>query len=239
MSPSTRTPILLSWSGGKDCLMALETLHADSAWQVMGLLTTVTARHQERVSMHGIRHDVLQAQAAALQLPLIKAVLEEPADGTAYERAHQQALEQAAARWPGLQHCAFGDLFLADVREYRERQLARAGWHGVFPLWQTPTDIAARRFIQHGHRALVVCVDTTQLNADFCGQDFDAAFVENLPAGVDPCGEHGEFHTLSYGGPLFAPSLTLTRGVSLLRDQRFQYTDFSLRSKPDTNAQQV
>lgn len=219
------TSILLSWSGGKDCLMALAALRGDPAWRVVGLLTTVTARHQFRVSMHGIRRDVLHAQAAALGVPLIEAVIEEPGDGPAYERAHGLALERARARWPGLQHCAFGDLFLQDIRDYREQQLARSNWRAVFPLWGTPTAALAQRFVATGHRAIVVCVDTTQLDAGFCGRDFDAAFLASLPEGVDPCGENGEFHTLSYAGPDFSRPLALTRGATVLRDERFQYID--------------
>lgn len=222
------TPILLSWSGGKDCLMALAALRSDPAWHVVGLLATVTGQYQHRVAMHGIRNDVLCAQAAALGLPLVQAVMAAPADGAAYEHARVAALNEAAQRWPGVRHCAYGDLFLADVRAWREALLGRHGWHGVFPLWQQDTAATARHFIAAGHRAVTVCVDTTQLDGRFSGREFDAAFVAELPAGVDPCGENGEFHTLSYGGPLFAAPLPLTRGASVLRDARFQYTDFEL-----------
>lgn len=223
------TPILLAWSGGKDCLMALAELRADPRWQVVGLLTTVSARH-DRIAMHGVRRDILHAQAAVLGLPVLEAVLEEPADNDAYERAHADALRRARERWPQLQHCAFGDLFLEDVRAYRQRQLASDGWTGVFPLWGQGTAGLSRRFVEDGHRALVVCVDTTQLAAEFCGRDYDRSFVDSLPAGVDPCGENGEFHTLSHAGPLFTAPLRLSRGISQLRDERFQYTDFLLDS---------
>lgn len=229
----TAIPILLSWSGGKDCLMALESLRADPVWQVVGLLTTVTEQYENRISMHGIENAVLQAQAKALQLPLIEAVLQAPTDGAAYENAHEKALQQAGARWPGLHHCAFGDLFLQDVRDYRENQLAKAGWKAVFPLWHTPTQKAAQHFIASGHRAVLVCVDTTQLAAKFCGREFDSDLLKALPDDIDPCGEHGEFHTLSYGGPLFNHGLALQRGAALLRDERFQYTDFHLARVPD------
>ncbi|HEU0196534.1 MAG TPA: hypothetical protein VFQ88_04860 [Nevskiaceae bacterium] len=225
------TPILLSWSGGKDCLMALLALRADPTWDVVGLLTTITARY-DRISIHGVRCAVLQAQASALGLPLIEARLDEPADNATYERAHAAALQAAQARWPGLRHCAFGDLFLADVRSYREQQLARAGWQAVFPLWGLPTGAMAHRFIGSGHRAMVVCVDTTQLAAFYCGHEFDASFLTQLPAGVDPCGERGEFHTLSFSGPAFRAPVRLRSGTSVLRDGRFQYTDFELDDTP-------
>lgn len=220
-------PILLAWSGGKDCLAALVRLKADPARQPVALLTTLT-RAFDRVSMHGIRHAVLRAQAESLGLPLIECALDWPSSNAGYEAAMAAALREAQTRFPGLDHCAFGDLFLADVRAYREAQLARAGWHGVFPLWGADTREQARRFIAAGHRAVLTCVDTTQLDAGFSGREFDADLLADLPPGVDPCGEHGEFHTLAFAGPLFAQPLTLQRGGSTLRDGRFQYTDFSL-----------
>lgn len=225
----TARPILLSWSGGKDCLMALAALHASPEWHVVGLLTSVTGQYN-RIAMHGIRRDVLHAQATALGLPLVEAVLPANADNAAYERCMSQALQQARERWPGLHHCAFGDLFLEDVRRYREAQLARETWHGVYPLWGEDTAALAHRFIDSGHRAVVTCVDTIQLAAEFSGRDFNRHFLDALPDEADPCGEQGEFHTLSYAGPLFAAPLTLKRGDSALRDKRFQYTDFLLET---------
>jgi uncharacterized protein (TIGR00290 family) len=225
-TPFMPTPIILAWSGGKDCLMALARLRADPAWQVVGLLTTVTANH-DRVAMHGVRRDVLAAQAAALGLPVIEATLTWPSHNDAYQEAFSAALTKAKDRWPTLGDIAFGDLFLADVRAYRDAQLADiGGWTGVYPLWGEDTATLSRRFVAEGHRAVLCCVDTTQLDAGFCGRDFDDAFLDALPGHVDPCGENGEFHTLSYAGPLFRNPLPLTRGESLLRDGRFQYTDF-------------
>ncbi len=220
-------PILLAWSGGKDCLLALAALRADPQWRVVALLTTINRSHA-RIAMHGVRTTVLQAQAAALGLPLVEVGMDWPGSNAAYEAAHARALAEARARWPGLRHCAFGDLFLEDVRAYRETQLARDGWQAVFPLWGSDTTATAQRFIAAGHRAKLCCVDTTQLDARFCGRDYDAALLAELPADVDPCGERGEFHTLSYAGPLFATPLALTRGESVLRDARFQFTDFLL-----------
>lgn len=207
--------------------MALSRLLADPRWHVVALLTTVNSRH-DRVAMHGIRNDVLRLQADALGLPLIESRLEGRVDNATYEAAIEATLHEAGARWPGVRHCAFGDIFLADVRAWRERQLERIGWRGIFPLWEEETARLARAFHAAGHRAHVVCVDTSQLDAAFCGREFDAAFVDELPAGVDPCGENGEFHTLSYAGPLFARALELHRGASVLRDKRFQYADFEL-----------
>ena len=220
-------PILLAWSGGKDCLLALQRLLADPRWHVVGLLTTINRSYQ-RVAMHGVRQEVLAAQTAALGLPLVEVALDWPGSNEAYEQAHADALAQAQRRWPGLRHCAFGDLFLQDVRDYRVRQLGRENWRAVFPLWGEDTTLLSRRFISEGHRARLCCVDTQQLDAGFCGRDYDAALLDSLPAGVDPCGERGEFHTLSYAGPLFRQPLTLNRGESVLRDDRFQFTDFLL-----------
>ncbi|HET6631958.1 MAG TPA: ATP-binding protein [Rhodanobacteraceae bacterium] len=228
---SDPSPILVSWSGGKDCLMALARLRADPRWRVVGLLTTVT-RTWQRIAMHGIRRDVLHAQARALRLPVLEAGIDWPADNASYERAHQEALARAAERWRGLRHCAFGDIFLADVRDYRIRQLGQAGWRAEFPLWGEDTGTLSRQFIADGHRAHLACVDTSQLDARFCGRTYDATLLDALPAGVDPCGERGEFHTLAFGGPLFNAELPLRRGESLLREERFQYTDFLLEDAP-------
>ena len=224
----TKTPIIVSWSGGKDCLMTLGRLRADPSWHVVGLVTTVTANH-DRIAMHGVRRTVLAAQAAALALPVIEAALTWPSRNDAYEEAFAAALDTARQRWPALAHIAFGDLFLADVRAYREAQLARiGGWTGVYPLWGEDTATLGRRFVADGHRAALCCVDTTQLDAGFCGRDYDQVLLDTLPSSVDPCGENGEFHTLSYGGPLFADDMRIAHGESVLRDERFQYTDFLL-----------
>lgn len=207
--------------------MALARLRADAAWNPVALLTTIT-RQFDRVAMHGIRHDVLRAQAASLGLPLIECSIEWPSSNDVYEAAHAEALREAIRRWPGLRHCAFGDLYLADVRAYREQQLTREGWSSVFPLWGCDTRVLSRSFVKDGYRAMLTCVDTTQLDARFSGREYDDSLLDRLPTGVDPCGENGEFHTLSYAGPLFAQPLKLRRGESVLRDDRFQYTDFVL-----------
>ena len=223
----TPTPSLLAWSGGKDCLMALQRLRADPHWQVVALLTTVN-RTYERIAMHGVRRDILDAQAAALELPLLVVEMDWPGSNEAYEQAHANALAQARMRWPGIRHCAFGDLFLQGVRDYRVRQLGKAEWRAAFPIWGEDTAALSRRFVAEGHQAMLCCVDTQQLEASFCGRAFDGALLDALPAGVDPCGERGEFHTLSFGGPLFRAPLALRKGESVLRDERFQFTDFLL-----------
>ncbi|WP_458069557.1 Dph6-related ATP pyrophosphatase [Rhodanobacter sp. BL-MT-08] len=231
----TATPTLLAWSGGKDCLLALQRLLADPQWQVVGLLTTVN-RQYSRVAMHGIKRDILLAQTEALGLPLVEVLLDWPGSNEAYEEAHSQGLVEARMRWPGIRHCAFGDLFLQDVRDYRVRQLGRDNWRAVFPLWGEDTAALSRRFVSEGHRAMLCCVDTQQLGAEYCGREFNSALLDQLPPGVDPCGERGEFHTLAFDGPLFRQALKLRRGESVLRDGRFQFTDFLLDDAPARRA---
>ena len=219
--------IVLAWSGGKDSTLALAVLRADPRYRLVALLTTVT-REYDRISIHGVRRAVLEAQTAALGLPLIEASISSGASNTEYEAAFAMALRTAQERWPGLCHIAFGDLFLADVRAYREALLASLGWTGVFPLWGESTAALAEQFIRTGYRAILTCVDTTQLGPEFAGRQFDATFLADLPDTVDPCGERGEFHTCVYAGPLFARPLPLITGERLRRDARFEYCDVLL-----------
>jgi uncharacterized protein (TIGR00290 family) len=219
--------VLVAWSGGKDSTLALAALRADPGYRVLGLLTTLT-RDYDRISMHGVRRSVLEAQVHALGLPLIETSIGSSSTNADYEAAFTHGLSTAADRWPGLTHIAFGDLFLADVREYRERLLATSGWTGVFPLWGQDTAELARHFVRVGYRALLTCVDTTQLAAAFAGREFDRTLLAELPATVDPCGERGEFHTCVYAGPLFARPLPLVTGDRVRRDGRFEYCDVLL-----------
>ena len=224
-----RTPVLLSWSGGKDAAWSLHALRQRGEIEVVGLLTTITADY-ERISMQGIRVEVLHAQAASIGLPVIEARIPRDADNDAYVASFATGLQQAQARWPGLDTIAFGDLFLADIRAWREALCARLGWAPLFPLFGSDTAALAREMIGGGLRAHLCCVDTTQLDAAFAGRAFDNALLEALPAGVDPCGERGEFHTCAWAGPMFAESIAIEPGETVLRDGRFAYTDFTLRS---------
>jgi uncharacterized protein (TIGR00290 family) len=219
--------IVLAWSGGKDSTLALAALRADPRYRLVALLTTVT-REYDRISIHGVRRAVLEAQTTALGLPLIEASIASGASNTDYEAAFALALCSAQERWPGLRHIAFGDLFLTDVRAYREALLASLDWTGVFPLWGQDTAALAHQFVGTGYRAILTCVDTTQLGAEFAGREFDASLLADLPETVDPCGERGEFHTCVYAGPLFARPLPLVTGERLRRDERFEYCDVLL-----------
>jgi uncharacterized protein (TIGR00290 family) len=219
------TRALLSWSGGKDAAWTLHALRQQGEVEVAGLLTTI-ADGYERVSMQGIRVEVLHAQAAAAGLPVIEARMPPRADNATYEASFAGALEQARERWPGIDLIAFGDLFLADVRAWRDALSARLGWTPLFPLFGSDTALLARSMVAGGLRADVCCVDTMQLDAGFAGRAFDEAMLRDLPDAVDPCGEHGEFHTCVSAGPMFAAPLVLRRGDTVLRDARFAYTDF-------------
>jgi uncharacterized protein (TIGR00290 family) len=218
------TPILLSWSGGKDSTLALERLREDEHWRVAGLLTTVTSSY-DRIAIHGVRRTILQAQAQRLGLPLIEAEIPQQATNEVYEAAFARALSQARNRNPGIADIAFGDLYLADVRAYREAFLARLDWRGLYPLWGKDTTQLARHFIARGYRAILSCVDTQQLDGGFCGRDYDDALLADLPVSCDPCGENGEFHTCVHASPLFSTPIALGRGARVLRDGRFQYVD--------------
>ena len=226
---SPPTDVLLAWSGGKDSALALAALQADPAWRVVGLVTTIT-RDYDRISIHGVRRAVLEAQVDAVGLPLIEAVIPAAATNQVYEAAFAEALRQGRGRWPGLGHIAFGDLFLTDVRAYRESLLGRLGWSGVFPLWELDTESLARRFVAEGYRAILTCVDTALLDAEFAGRQFDRALLDELPPTVDPCGECGEFHTCVYDGPVLSRPLPLAAGARVLRDGRFEYCDVLLTS---------
>ena len=227
------TPALLSWSGGKDAAWALHRLRQRGELDVVGLVTTVT-EGVERVSMQGIRIDVLEQQARASGLPVLQARIPHACDNATYEAAFAAALRTAQDRWPGLRDIAFGDLFLADIRAWRDASCARIGWRTHYPLFGSDTASLAREMIAGGLRASLCCIDTTRLDARFAGSDFDDVLLAGLPPGIDPCGEHGEFHTCAWAGPMFAAPLDLQRGETVLRDDRFAYVDFALRGASTT-----
>jgi uncharacterized protein (TIGR00290 family) len=220
-----REPVVLSWSGGKDSSLALAALRQDEGIEVVGLLTSVT-RGYDRISIHGVRRQLLEAQVAALGIPLFEVTLEPTATDESYEAAFHAGVTQIRAIHPGLRRIAFGDLFLEDVRAYRERLLAAAGLSGLFPLWGRHTGALAEEFVARGYRAHLVCVDTAQLAPDFAGASFDAALLAALPPEVDPCGERGEFHTFVSDGPIFARPVPVAVGQMVLREGgRFAYRD--------------
>jgi uncharacterized protein (TIGR00290 family) len=214
--------ILISWGGGKDSAMALYALDRSEQYDVVGLLTGINLEY-DRVSMHGVRRALLQQQAAAIGLPVYRIDLPGDVSNTRYEELLRAVLHRC--REDGVSAVAFGDLFLEDIRRWREAQMAKIDMAAVFPLWRHDTAWLARRFIGLGFRAVLTCVDTQQLDARFAGRTYDEALLADLPPTVDPCGENGEFHTFVFDGPLFKHSVAFDTGETVLRDDRFLFCD--------------
>ena len=212
---------LLSWSSGKDSAWALDVLRTRREVEVVGLLTTFNTAFA-RVAMHAVREELVWGQASAVGLPLRAVPLPWPCPNESYEAAMDMAL--ADARADGVSHIAFGDLLLADIRAYREERMRDARMTPVFPLWGQDTAALARTMIDAGTGATVVCVDPRQLDPSFCGREFDIRFLADLPSGVDPCGENGEFHTFAWDGPAFQRPVPIRRGEVVERDG-FVFTD--------------
>ena len=207
--------LLLSWSSGKDSAWTLHVLRQRGEYDVVGLVTTINEQF-DRVAMHAVRVELLERQAQAAGLPLWKVALPHPCSNEQYEAAMAGLIERARAEQ--VEAFAFGDLFLEDIRRYRERQLAGTGLEPVFPLWMKPTTELAREMVGAGLRALVTCVDPRRLAARFAGRVFDESFLDDLPAGVDPCGENGEFHSFAFRGPMFEQPVSLAVGERVERD---------------------
>lgn len=217
----SRPRALLSWSSGKDSAWTLHELRRAGDIEVAGLLTTVTETF-DRVAMHGVRHALVEAQAAAAGLPLWPVRLPWPCPNETYEA--RMAAAVAEARAAGITHIAFGDLHLSDVRAYRERQLDGSGIEPLFPIWGEPTDDLARGMVDAGFAARITCLDPERLPRAFAGRRYDAALLGELPAGIDPCGEYGEFHTFCHGGPIFTAPIDIEVGETVERDG-FVFTD--------------
>lgn len=211
---------LLAWSSGKDSAWTLYTLRQQGV-EVAAILTTIN-ESVDRVAMHGVRRALLDAQSEAMGIPVWKIPLPWPCSNDDYEARMSDACRRAIAE--GFTRIAFGDLFLRDIREYRERQLAGSGLEPLFPLWELPTDRLARDMISGGLRARIACVDTRTLDESFAGREFDARLLEDLPAAVDPCGENGEFHSFVYDGPMFAAPIEIEAG-EIHRAGDFVYRD--------------
>jgi uncharacterized protein (TIGR00290 family) len=216
--------VLIAWSSGKDSAWTLHHLALDPSVHVAGLLTTFS-RKERIVSIHGVPEELVDAQAAAAALPLKKVWIPSPCSNIEYERALGAALREAAGQ--GVTHLAFGDLFLADIRRYREQSLQNSGMSLLFPLWGRETGCLAKDMIDGGLRSVVTSVDTEQLDGTFAGRQFDDQFLAALPRAVDPCGERGEFHTFVYAGPMFARPLPIVLGPTR-SEGRFRMTEISL-----------
>ena len=211
---------IVSWSGGKDSALAL--YEAQKTYAIVALVTTVTEGY-DRISVHGVRTRLLEQQAAALGYPVEKVVLCQLCTNDEYESKMRAALERH--RQAGVSTVICGDIFLEDVRRYREERLFTVGLQGAFPLWHRPSTELARQFLALGFRAILCCVDTTVLDAGFAGRLYDERLLADLPPGVDPCGENGEFHSFVFDGPTFKSPVECTAGERVLRDNRFCFCD--------------
>ena len=215
----------MSWSSGKDSCFALECVRREQSVDVRGLLVTMNA-DADRVAMHAVRRTLLETQAQRLGLPLHIVEIPSPCPDAVYERLMDEAM--TAARAAGVEEVVFGDLFLQDVREYRERNLAPTGITPIFPLWDRPTDLLARDMLAGGVRAVLTCVDPKVLPAEFSGRPYDEALLADLPPGVDPCGERGEFHTFVWDGPGFSAPIDIEVGERV-HSEGFVFSDVVIR----------
>lgn len=208
-------PVLMSWSGGKDSCLALYEIQNSSDYRVAALLTTIT-REFDHISMHGVRRALLERQAASLGLPLHQVLISKGANNEEYETAMVQAFNEYHHN--GIDSIIFGDLFLEDIRAYRDQFLARHKMKGLYPVWQRNTTDLIKEFIALGFKAVLSCVDSKALDKSFAGKTIDEDFLSSLPATVDPCGENGEFHTFVYDGPNFAKPVEFSLGEVILRE---------------------
>lgn len=213
---------IVAWSGGKDSALALYETLSSGKYEILNLLTTVTEGY-DRISIHGVRRVLLEQQANALCIPLDVTFISKGASDEEYERAVLKALK--TIRDSGVSSVVFGDIFLEDIRKYREHILAEAGLEGIFPLWKKDTQALARRFINLGFKAVITSVDANVLGKDFAGREYDERFLAALPANVDPCGENGEFHSFVHNGPIFHRNVPFTKGETMLWQNRFYSCD--------------
>jgi len=214
--------IICSWSGGKDSAMALHELLKDKAYKVVSLMTVITKEYG-RISMHGVREELLEFQAASLGLDLEKVFISKASGNKEYELNMRETLMRY--KKIGVEAVAFGDIFLEDLKKYREDRLREIGMEAIFPIWNRGSAKLAHTFLETGFKAVITCVDSKMLDGRFSGRLFDGQFLSELPSGVDPCGENGEFHSFVYDGPIFSKPIPCTIGKTVLRDQRYYYTD--------------
>ena len=214
--------VILSWSGGKDSCMAAYQLLASQKYEIASLLTTVTEGY-DRISMHGVRRSLLEQQADSLGVPLHQIMIPKDCPNQIYEARMREAVEHFKTR--GITKVAFGDLFLQEVKQYREARLAQAGMTGLYPIWMRDTGELVRTFIGLGFRAILCCVDTQAIDASFAGRQIDQALLRDLPDSADPCGENGEYHSFVYAGPIFKRPIACRPGQRVMRTARFNYCD--------------
>lgn len=214
--------IIFTWSGGKDSALALYEIMKTKRYKIVALLTTIT-RDYDRISMHGVRTELLRRQAESIGIPLREVYVSTGGSNKEYELKMAEALNDFENQ--GVEKVAFGDIFLEDLKRYREDNLAKLGMKGLFPIWKMETKALAQNFIDLRLKAIVVCVDTQKLSPEFSGMEFDAQFLAKLPEGIDPCGENGEFHSFVYDGPIFKKRIEFKKGERVLRDNRYCFCE--------------
>jgi len=214
--------VIISWSGGKDSALALYELQKTKSYEIVSLLTTITQDY-DRISMHGVRTILLEMQAESLGLPLEKVFITKDTTNEQYERKMWEVMAKYLAA--GISSVVFGDIFLEDLRKYREDNLSKIRMNGIFPIWEKNTAELAHEFINSGFKAVITCIDSNFLDKMFISRTFDEHFLSRLPSAVDPCGENGEFHSFVYDGPIFRQKILHTTGELVLRENRFYYCD--------------
>ncbi len=217
-----KEPVIFTWSGGKDSTLTLYELLQTHSYEVVSLITTVTQGY-DRISMHGVRIDLLEQQAEAIGIPVDKIYISKTSSNEEYESKMKGILTYYKHR--GINTVVFGDIFLEDLRKYREKNLAKVGMKGLFPIWKRNTSELANSFIELGFKSIITCVDTNVLDKGFSGRNYDKQLLSRLPSHIDPCGENGEFHSFAYDGPLFKEEIRFKKGECVLRDNRFFYCD--------------
>ena len=218
-------PLVVSWSGGKDSTLALNEILNNTDYEVHSLITTVTEGYN-RISIHGVRNELLEKQVQSIGLPLHKVSIPKDSKNEQYESALKKVLLKFKNE--GINEIVFGDIFLEDVKKYRDELLDRLDMKGVYPIWKKDSKELARKFIELGFKAVTTCVDFQQIDKKFVGREYDSGFLNDLPGTADPCGENGEFHTFVYDGPLFNEKISFNKGEVVLRDNRFYYCDLIL-----------
>ena len=214
--------VIFSWSGGKDSALALYELQKTKSYEIVALLTTITQDY-DRISMHGVRTILLEMQAQSLGLPLEKVFITKDTTNEQYERKMWDVITKYPAA--GISSVVFGDIFLEDLRKYREDNLSKIGMKGIFPIWKRNTAELAQEFIDSMFKAVITCIDSNLLDKKFIGRTFDEHFLSKLPSTIDPCGENGEFHSFVYDGPIFRQKISHTTGKVVLRENRFYFCD--------------
>ncbi len=216
--------VLFAWSGGKDSAMALFELQKNEDYEIAALLTTITQEY-DRISMHGVRESLLQQQAESLGLPLEKVYITKKSSNEEYEAKMMDKLTKCHRM--GVSCVAFGDIFLEELKKYRQDNLSKVNMKGVFPVWKRDSAELAHAFIDLGFKAVITCIDSNCLDKSFAGRAFDKQFLSELPSSVDPCGENGEFHSFVYDGPIFRKRILYEKGELVLRDNRYNFCDLT------------